>query len=76
MKQATDLVLEVKNLKTVFFTNSGLFKAVDDVSFAVRRGETLAIVGRIRLRQERDRAVADAACAGSARPHRRRLRHA
>src|SRR3954466_12157104 len=38
-------VLEVKGLKTVFFTNSGLFKAVDDVSFRVRRGETLAIVG-------------------------------
>jgi peptide/nickel transport system ATP-binding protein len=35
----------VKNLKTVFFTPSGLFKAVDDVSFHVRRGETLAIVG-------------------------------
>ena len=42
---ANDLVLDVKNLKTVFFTNSGLFKAVDDVSFSVRRGETLAIVG-------------------------------
>ncbi|MCA1451662.1 ABC transporter ATP-binding protein [Bradyrhizobium sp. BRP22] len=41
----TEPVLEVKNLKTVFFTNSGLFKAVDDVSFSVRRGETLAIVG-------------------------------
>jgi peptide/nickel transport system ATP-binding protein len=40
-----EMVLEVKNLQTVFFTNSGLFKAVDDVSFAVRRGETLAIVG-------------------------------
>jgi peptide/nickel transport system ATP-binding protein len=38
-------VLDVKNLQTVFFTNSGLFKAVDDVSFSVRRGETLAIVG-------------------------------
>src|SRR3954447_8816907 len=38
-------VLDVKNLQTVFFTASGLFKAVDDVSFAVRRGETLAIVG-------------------------------
>jgi peptide/nickel transport system ATP-binding protein len=45
MKQVNDLVLEVKNLKTVFFTNSGLFQAVDDVSFEVRRGETLAIVG-------------------------------
>jgi peptide/nickel transport system ATP-binding protein len=43
--QAEQTVLEVKNLKTVFFTNSGLFKAVDDVSFTVRRGETLAIVG-------------------------------
>src|SRR5256884_3506485 len=43
--QAQATVLEVKNLKTVFFTNSGLFKAVDDLSFSVRRGETLAIVG-------------------------------
>jgi peptide/nickel transport system ATP-binding protein len=40
-----ETVLDVKNLQTVFFTNSGLFKAVDDVSFSVRRGETLAIVG-------------------------------
>jgi peptide/nickel transport system ATP-binding protein len=38
-------VLEVKNLQTVFFTASGLFRAVDDVSFTVGRGETLAIVG-------------------------------
>ncbi|WP_159005762.1 ABC transporter ATP-binding protein [Bradyrhizobium sp. S69] len=42
---AQDIVLDVKNLHTVFFTNSGLFRAVDDVSFQVRRGETLAIVG-------------------------------
>jgi peptide/nickel transport system ATP-binding protein len=40
-----EMVLDVKNLQTVFFTNSGLFKAVDDISFSVRRGETLAIVG-------------------------------
>ncbi|OAF02226.1 peptide ABC transporter ATP-binding protein [Bradyrhizobium centrolobii] len=45
MADMSDLVLDVKNLRTVFFTNSGLFKAVDDVSFTVRRGETLAIVG-------------------------------
>src|ERR1700692_1820096 len=38
-------VLDVKGLQTVFFTSSGLFKAVADVSFSVRRGETLAIVG-------------------------------
>jgi peptide/nickel transport system ATP-binding protein len=39
------MVLDVKGLQTVFFTASGLFRAVDDVSFTVRRGETLAIVG-------------------------------
>ena len=44
--QTEETVLDVKNLQTVFFTNSGLFKAVDDVSFSVRRGETLAIVGK------------------------------
>jgi peptide/nickel transport system ATP-binding protein len=38
-------VLDVKGLQTVFFTNSGLFRAVQDVSFTVGRGETLAIVG-------------------------------
>ena len=43
--QKDDMVLDVKNLQTVFFTNSGLFRAVDDLSFSVRRGETLAIVG-------------------------------
>ena len=45
MAETSDLVLDVKNLRTVFFTNSGLFKAVDDISFTVKRGETLAIVG-------------------------------
>jgi peptide/nickel transport system ATP-binding protein len=39
------IVLDVKGLRTVLFTNSGLFKAVDDLSFRVGRGETLAIVG-------------------------------
>jgi peptide/nickel transport system ATP-binding protein len=38
-------VLEVNALKTYFFTRSGAVKAVDDVSFALKRGETLAIVG-------------------------------
>ncbi len=39
-------VLEVSALKTWFFTRSGAVKAVDDLSFALRRGETLAIVGK------------------------------
>jgi peptide/nickel transport system ATP-binding protein len=38
-------VLEVNGLKTYFFTRSGAVKAVDDVSFSLKRGETLAIVG-------------------------------
>jgi peptide/nickel transport system ATP-binding protein len=40
-----ETVLDVKGLQTVFFTASGLFKAVDNLSFNVGRGETLAIVG-------------------------------
>jgi peptide/nickel transport system ATP-binding protein len=39
------VVLDVQGLKTYFYTRQGLLKAVDDVSFAVRKGETLAIVG-------------------------------
>jgi peptide/nickel transport system ATP-binding protein len=42
---AEAMILDVKGLQTVFFTASGLFRAVDDVSFNVRRGQTLAIVG-------------------------------
>jgi oligopeptide/dipeptide ABC transporter ATP-binding protein len=38
-------ILEVKDLKTYFFTRHGLVKAVDGVSFWVAEGETLGIVG-------------------------------
>jgi peptide/nickel transport system ATP-binding protein len=44
-KVAGAAVLEVNALKTWFFTRSGAVKAVDDLSFALKRGETLAIVG-------------------------------
>lgn len=40
-----DILLEVKNLKTFFKTESGIVKAVNDVSFNVKRGETVCIVG-------------------------------
>jgi peptide/nickel transport system ATP-binding protein len=40
-----DYLLEVKNLQTYFNTDNGLVKAVDDVSFYIRKGETIGIVG-------------------------------
>lgn len=40
-----DLLLNVKHLKKYFDTPSGLLHAVDDVSFSVKRGTTLGVVG-------------------------------
>ncbi|WP_431272615.1 ABC transporter ATP-binding protein [Dankookia sp. P2] len=37
--------LEVRNLRTHFFTRAGVVKAVDDVSFTVRSGKVLGLVG-------------------------------
>lgn len=39
------MMLEVKNLKTYFHSDSGLNKAVNDVSFSLPRGKTVCIVG-------------------------------
>ena len=38
-------LLEVKNLTTRFYSRNGVSTAVDDISFSVNEGETLAIVG-------------------------------
>ena len=38
-------LIEVKGLKTYFYTEDGVVKAVDDVSFSIEKGKTLGIVG-------------------------------
>jgi len=38
-------LLELRHLKTSFFTEEGELRAVNDVSFAVQKGKTLGIVG-------------------------------
>ena len=40
-----DIILEVENLQTSFFTRAGEVKAVDGISFYVREGETFGLVG-------------------------------
>lgn len=40
-----DVILEVRNLKKYFKSPTGTLHAVDGVSFSIRRGETLGLVG-------------------------------
>ncbi|WP_144554992.1 ABC transporter ATP-binding protein [Bacillus sp. X1(2014)] len=45
MSEKNNPILEVKGLKTHFFTKHGVSKAVDGIDFTLRKGETLGIVG-------------------------------
>ncbi|HKS59376.1 MAG TPA: oligopeptide/dipeptide ABC transporter ATP-binding protein [Thermoplasmata archaeon] len=40
-----DVILDVRGLRTYFFTYDGVVKALDGVSFNIRRGETVGLVG-------------------------------
>lgn len=41
----SETLLEVKNLRTRYITDDGTLYPVDDVSFRVKKGQTLGIVG-------------------------------
>ena len=40
-----DVILDIRNLKTFFYTYDGVAKAVDGISYRLSRGEPLGIVG-------------------------------
>jgi peptide/nickel transport system ATP-binding protein len=41
----TDPLLQVKQLKTYFFTDEGVVKAVEEADFTIMRGQTVGVVG-------------------------------
>ena len=45
MSMNGDVLVDIRNLKTHFFTDDGVVRAVDGVTFPIYRGKTLGVVG-------------------------------
>jgi len=45
MTESNDILIRVRDLRTYFYLDEGVAKAVDGVSFDIRRGKTLGLVG-------------------------------
>jgi oligopeptide/dipeptide ABC transporter ATP-binding protein len=45
MRTNVDVLVDIRNLKTHFFTDDGVVRAVDGVTFSIHRGKTLGVVG-------------------------------
>ena len=43
--ESEDVILQIKDLKTYFYTEEGVVKAVDGVSFEIHKNETIGLVG-------------------------------
>ena len=47
-------IITVKNLKTYFYTNQRCNKAINGVSFQIKKGKTLCVVGESGCGKERN----------------------
>ena len=45
IEKSSDILLKINGLKTYFFTDEGIARAVDDVTLILNKGETMGIVG-------------------------------